>query len=74
MPTSLTSPYAQPERRAARARLAGLIANGAPEADITAARRGLAAARLKGILLAALTEVETLITGQGSDEDEAADQ
>ncbi|MEV7442030.1 hypothetical protein AB0O22_12860 [Streptomyces sp. NPDC091204] len=71
VPSSMTSPYAQPERAAARARLAGLTARNAPPAELAAARRALAAARLKALLLAGLNEVETLITGEttaGEDE------
>lgn len=64
MPTSITSPYAQPERRAARARLASLTSHDAPAAALTDARRALAAARLKAVLLAGLAEVEALIAGE----------
>ncbi|MFJ3635877.1 hypothetical protein [Streptomyces sp. NPDC090112] len=63
MPSSMTSPYAQPERRAARARLAALTSHDSPPAELAAARRALAAARLKAVLLAGLDEVETLIAG-----------
>lgn len=61
MPSPLT-PYARAERVRARARLAALSRSRPPgDPEVAAARRDLAAARLKGLLQAALAEVDRLI-------------
>lgn len=61
-PSPLT-PHARPERERARARLAGLVRHRPPDdPDIDRARRDLAAARVQGLLQAALAEL-ALVTG-----------
>lgn len=65
MPRSPMTPHARPERERARARLAALTKTREPgDPAITDARRDLAAARVKGLLQAALAEVDDLMTSE----------
>ncbi|WP_331723457.1 hypothetical protein [Streptomyces atratus] len=63
MPTSPLTPYAGPERRRARARLAALTkSRPAGDPAIAAARRDLATIRTRGLLEAALAELALITT------------